>query len=223
MSSYFTPSIVSELICFLAAVICLMKDRSYVWRSMIIYLFLTCATEMLGVYIAGPMHLINNNWVYNIFLTCEIGFTHLMFAFLLGKYINSRPLIFSGLAIVAFIYVYELYNNYTHHIIIYNINTYKATSILFVFYSLYFYYLLLKSEQYVELRYSAEFWWVAGALVFYFTNTACNIFYKPLSNVLVWNGIHLTRYIFSALNILLYGCWSYSFICRRWILKTSKA
>jgi hypothetical protein len=220
MPNYFTASTTAELICFLTAGFCLIRDKSYVWRSMVIYLFLTCAAEFTGVFVSGPKHLINNNWVYNIFLVFEAGFTHLMFAYLLGKYINSKPLIFTGLAIVALLYAYELHDNYVHHIVIYNINTYKVMSVLFVIYSLYYYYLLLEDENYIQLNNSSEFWWVAGTLLFYFTNTACNVFYQPLSRVLVWNGIHLTRYIISALNILLYGCWSYSFICRKW--KTTK-
>jgi len=222
MSNYFTVSIVSELICFFTAALCLLKDKSLVWRSMIIYLFFTCVAELTGVYVSGPKHSVNNNWVYNIFLVCEIGFTNLMFAYLLDKYVNSKPFIIIGLAIVAMLYTYELHDNYVHHILVYNINTYKVVSILFVIYSLYYYYLLLKDDHYIKLRYSAEFWWVAGALLFYFTNTACNIFYKPLSTVLVWNGIHLTRYINGALNVLLYGCWSYSFICKKWLTRISK-
>jgi hypothetical protein len=222
MLNYFTISTVAELLCFLTGILCLIKDKSYVWRCMVIYLFLTCAAELTGIYISGPKRSVNNNWVYNIFLVFEAGFTNLMFAYLLGKYINSKPIIIIGLAIVATLYVFELHDNYVHHILIYNINTYKVLSILFVIYSLYYYYLLLKDKNYVRLRYSPEFWWVAGTLLFYFTNTACNIFYKPLSTVLVWNGIHLTRYIISALNILLYGCWSYSFICRKWQTTTLK-
>src|SRR6185312_8389499 len=209
MSHYFTASTISELVCFFAAIVCLRRDPSFVWRSMLVYLFLTCAVEIGGVYVSGPGHTINNHWIYNIFLIFEAGFTHLMFAGLLSNYINSKPIVITGLAIVFVLYIYEIHSHYVKHVSTYNINTYKVMSVLFVIYSLYFYYLLIKDERYIRLKYSAEFWWVAGTLIFYFTNTACNIFYVQLSTVLSWYGYHLTRYIIGVLNVLLYGCWSY--------------
>ncbi|RKR80331.1 hypothetical protein BDD43_0428 [Mucilaginibacter gracilis] len=219
MFQYLTANTVVELICFIAALLCLATDKSYVWRAMILYLLTTCITELMGIYISGPHKLISNHWLYNIFLLCEGGFTHLMFAHLIGKYTNSKPVIFTGLAIFIGIYIYELTNNYNHHLYIYNIQTFTVMSVLFVLYSLYYYYLQLKDDSYVVLKYSPEFWWVAGTLFFYFTNTACNIFFNQLKTITLWNGYHLTHYIFRLLNIILYSCWSYSFICRKWISK----
>lgn len=220
MLNYFSASTISELICFVIASICLIKDSNVVWRSMVVYLFLTCVTELMGVYFAGPKLSISNHRVYNTYLIFEAGFTHLMFAFLINKYINSKPLIITGFAIFLLIYIWEtVYNSGVQ----FNITSYKVLSVLFVVYSLYYYYLLLKDDHYIHLKYSPEFWWVAGALIFYFTNTACIIFYKPLSTMLLWNGHHLIHYIISALNILLYGCWSYSFICRKWLTPISLA
>lgn len=219
MSGYFTTNTNVELICFITALLCLIRDSSFVWRSMILYLFITFTVEMAGIYISGPKQLISNHWVYNIFLICEIGFTHLMFAHLLSRYINSKPIILIGLAILCIVYAYELWD---HGFLIYNHHTYTVMSVLFVIYGLYYYYLLLKDDYYVKLKYSPEFWWVAGTLFFYFANTACNLFYDNLKSVMLWDGHHLTYYIFRVLNILLYGCWSYSFICRKWLTTTSK-
>jgi hypothetical protein len=219
MSNYFTANTTIEIICFGFAVICLINDSSLVWKSMILYLFLTCVTEILGIIIPGPSNLISNHWVYNIFLICEAGFTHLMFAYLLSKYINSKPIVIIGLAILCIVYTGELID---HGFLVYNHYTYTVMSVLFVVYSLYYYYLLLKDDNYVRLKYSPEFWWVAGTLFFYFTNTACNLFYDNLRSVILWDGHHLTYYIFRVLNILLYGCWSYSFICKKWLITTSK-
>ncbi|MDB5131125.1 MAG: hypothetical protein JWR02_874 [Mucilaginibacter sp.] len=223
MPNYFTASTISELICFAIAAACLITDKSLMWRIMVMYLFVTCVAELIGVYVAGSKQSVNNYWVYNIFLIFESGFTHLMFAFLLNRYINSKPIIIIGFAIFSLIYIYELIDNRAHQLYGFNMNSYKVMSVLFVVYSLYYYYLLLKDDNYIDLKYSAEFWWVAGVLIFYFTDISCTVFYRHLARVRLWNGRHLTHYIISVLNILLYGCWSYSFICRKWLTTTSRA
>ncbi len=220
MSLYFNLNIIVEIICFGVSFLCLIKDQSRVWRSMILYLFITCTTEILGTYVSGQKQSISNHWVYNIFLICEIGFTLLMYARLLNDYINSKPIILVGLALLCIVYLFELSN---HGFYTYNYYTYTVTSVLFVLYGLYYYYLLLKDDNYVKLKYYPEFWWVTGTLFFYFADTACNLFYNNLKSVMLWNGHHLTYYIFRVLNIILYSCWSYSFICRKWLITTSKS
>ena len=219
MLRYLTANTVAELICFLIALLCLVKDNNLVWKSMIFYLFATCFAEIGGIYISGPGHLTSNHWVYNIFLICEIGFTHLMYFYLLGKYINSKPVILTGLAILAILYSYETID---HSFFVYNNLTYTIMSVIFVVYGLYYYYLLLKDDNYVMLKNFPDFWWVAGTLFFYFANTACNFFGNNLRSIILWDGHHLNYYIFRVLNILLYSCWSYSFICKKWLTTKSE-
>ena len=61
----------------------------------------------------------------------------------------------------------------------------------------------------------APFWWVNGTICFYFAGMACNIFFKYLVKDVTSDVSHSARYIvFSILNVILYACWSYSFICR---------
>lgn len=218
MLRYLTLTIIIELICFTVALICLLKDNNLAWKGMVLYLFITCITELIGVYIVKNTQSQNNQWVYNIFLLFEAGFTHLMFAALLSKYINSKPTIIIGFALIALVYLYEIYNN---SFLIYAVLTYTIMSVLFVLYSLYYFYLLIKEDNYINLKYSDSFWWVTGALFFYFGNTGCNIFDEKLDNVTLFSH-HLNYYIFRVLNLILYGCWSYSFICRKWLTRTSK-
>jgi hypothetical protein len=93
-----------ELICFLVAVICLLKDKSKVWRSMILYLFITCLAEVGGLYIRRVLHQ-PNGWVYDIYTIFELGFPSLMFLHLLGKYRDSKPLILTGLTVTMIVYI----------------------------------------------------------------------------------------------------------------------
>ncbi|MDB5017445.1 MAG: hypothetical protein JWQ84_2277 [Mucilaginibacter sp.] len=217
MYNYFTPNTIIEVICLTIAVISLLKDSSWVWRSMILYLLITCLTEIGGIYVSRQAH--NNHWVYNIFILFEAGFTHLMFAHLFNKYINSKPIIICGLALFCLFYVYEIES---HGFFRYNHLTYAILSAQFVLYSLYYYYLLIQDHGYVNLKQSSDFWWVAGILFFYFSSTACNFFDDKLYSVMITPKHHLSYFIFKGLNIILYSCWSYSFICRKWPITKSE-
>lgn len=225
MLNYFTLNTTVELFCFFTALICLRKDISLAWRSMMLFLLITCITEMLGhhirmLYLADRVHVRPNVWLYNGLLLFQAAFISFMFQHLLNKYINSMPIILGGLALLAILYVYEILD---HGIYVYNEKTNTVMLVLFVLYSLFFYYQLLKDDRYVSLIYSAEFWWVAGLLFFYFGSTACNIFFDNIPKETAKSLMGLSGLIFKILNVIYYGCWSYSFICRRWLTTTSKA
>ncbi len=199
-----------EIVCFIVALVCLRKDTSFVWRSFIVFLFLTCLTEIGGLMLRKAHH--QNQWVYNIFLVGEAGFTSLMFASLLKQYIKSKPLVLSGLALIVLLYIYDTIK---HGFFEFNDLTETVMSVIFVIYSFYYYFLLIKDERYTDLKRSAPFWWVTGTLFFYFGSTACNLFLPFLKGVNI--GQHnITYFIFVALSFILYGCWGYSFICRKW-------
>jgi len=217
MWQYFTVNTLAETLCFVIAIVCLAKDKSLIWQSMIIYLLATCIAEILGILVLTTTK--NNNWVYNIFLVFETGFNNLMFFYLFSKYIKSKPLIISGLALFSTLYLLGLND---HGFMLYNDNTYAVMSIVYVFYSLYYYYLLIKDEHYLKISHSPEFWWVAGTLFFYFANTTCNLYEKKFEHIMITSTKNLTYFIFAGLNIILYSLWSYSFICRRWETTMSK-
>ena len=205
-----------ELICFTIAFITLIKDANFIWRSMIVFLLITCITEITGRWLRIVYH--NNQWLYNIFMVFEAGFTSLMFSSILSRYINSRPLILSGLALLLLLYAHDVFE---HGFFIYNDLTATVMSVVFVIYSFYYYFLLINDEQYVDLKCSAPFWWVAGTLFFHFGSTAVNLFFTSLPHVKI-AGHNITYFIFTALSIILYSCWSYSFICKKWLRTTSK-
>jgi hypothetical protein len=203
-----------EIACFITAVAYLTKDKSLAWRSMVLFLLITCIIEIVGKSLKRVHH--NNQWVYNIFLVFEACFTSLMFGKILSKYINSKPLVLSGLALITLLYIYDLNN---HGFSTFNDLTATVMSVVFVIYSFYYYFLLIKDEHYIDLKRDASFWWVAGALFFYFGSTACNLFFDIIKDVKI-AGHNITYYIFTALCIILYGCWSYAFICRKWLTTT---
>ena len=168
----------AELLCFATSVFCLSKDKNLVWRSFRIYLFITCLTELTALYLTN--HHRQNAWLYNISILFEMGFTSRMFAELLNEYINGKKLIKSGYILFVVIYIVEtishIYKKGITGVLHFNDLTNEVMSVLFVFYALYYFYLLLKDDGYVDLKVSARFWWVMGVLLFYFGSTAINLY-----------------------------------------------
>lgn len=215
---YLTINTVSELVCLIVAIISLANDKSNTWRSMILYLLVTCVVEFIGIAVESKYR--NNQWVYNIFLVFEAGFNSLMFYLIFGKYGKFKKNVLAGFFIFIALYSYEIIK---HGFREYNYLTYKVMSAIYVLYSLFFYFLLIRDDDYIGLKSSAVFWWTVGVLLFYFGNTACNLFDNSLSNTKIFGDEPLTYFIYKILNVLLYSCWSYSFICRKWLTTTSKA
>lgn len=212
--SYFTPSITAEVVCLLFALICLIRDNKIMWKCMIVYLLITCVAEISGRYFAKTYH--NSQWVYNIFILFEFGFTTAMFTYLYRHYAYRRYVIVFGVVLFIVLYAAGLLSN---GVLVYSNLTFTVMSVLFSLYSLFYYYLLLKDEVYTNLSLSAEFWWVAGTLFFYFGTTVCNLFNAQLDTITISPKHHLSYFIFKGLNIILYGLWSFSFVCRRWFGK----
>lgn len=217
MFKYITFNTGAETICFLVAIICLTRNVSRIWKLLVPYLFITCAVEFIGVYL--KKHHQPNQWPYNILLIFQILVVSLIFMNLFNRYFKSKTLIIGGVAVLLLIYTYDTISQ--GFFIFYEL-TYNVMCVVFVVYCLYYFYLLLNAETYVELEYSANFWWVSGALFFYFGSTIINIFRGVLSPVNM-GGHNISYYIFIILNIILYGCWSYSFICKQWLTTTSRS
>jgi len=220
---FFTINTIAELTCFMVALFCLWKDSSRIWRSMIFFQLITCLAELTGIYfkkifIANHFHGHSNPWIYNILLIFQAIFFSLVFNQILSKYKNCRPVILTSLAVLALFYTYESFN---HGIYEYNNITNTIMAVLLVCYSLFYFFNLLKDDTYVNLFYLPTFWWVTGILFFYFGDTACNLFYEKLKPILMVHK-HYLRNIYSILNVILYSCWSYSFICRKWLAKKSE-
>ncbi len=153
-----------------------------------------------------------NNGIYNIFLVAEAGFTSAMYGFLINKYVKINKLIWVSIAILVVLYTYEIFIH-LRGIFDFNDITTTLMSVFFIGYGLYYYYLLIKNEDYLELINYPPFWWVAGTLLFYYGSSAIELFFTILNtqNARLFAYRHV---IYICLNIIQYGFWSYSFICR---------
>jgi len=208
-----------EIICFLVSLLSLKYERNKSWLSLRLYLMVVCIVEFIGLYLKSQHHA--NQWPYNVLLPVQIVFTCFFFGDLFSCYLKSKPSIIpiiGGFALLSLLLIYSLF---TQSFLIFYESAYNTMAVVFVIYSLCFFYLLQKDDRYIDLKISPQFWWVFGVLAFYFGSTAVNIFRGRL-HIMINSKHYLTYYINIVLNIILYGCWSYSFICRRWLTTTSK-
>lgn len=201
-----------ELICFLAALVFLLKDKSAAWRLFIVYLFFTFLVETTGLYMRK--HGISNMELYNGFLLVECSFISYFFFNLYKVYQYKLKWLVGWLVAFLAMYLTELaYYDFDFD----NFTSVTATimSVFFVLVCLYYYYRKLEDESYEPLVSSASFWWVSGALFFYFGSTACNLFFDYLSTHEPGHYDRSVRYlIFNILNVIMYSFWTFSFICR---------
>jgi hypothetical protein len=216
MLEFFTLSTIFESQCLIVAIICAWGAFNGQWRYIIPYLLLTCVVECIGIYLKHRHQA--NQWPYNILLVGHIAFISYMFSQLLQKNSRSKPVIITGLVLLALAYGYDLLQ---HGFLRFNVLTYNVMSVVFAIYALYYFYVLLHDDTNTQLGFSFEFWWVCGILFFFFGATAVNLFRGKLSTIMITPKHALPYYIYMVLNIILYTCWSYSFICKRWLTKRS--
>lgn len=207
---FITVNTVTELVCFFGALIFLYNDKDPAWRLMILFLLATCVTELTGVYLRKAH--VSNLQVYNVYLLIECGFTSYFFYHLYKNYKHKLKWLLIWLCLFSAIYITEMF---IIHLKYFASVSAVVMSVVFVLASLLYYYSKLKDEQFEPLLFSAAFWWVSGALVFYFGSTACNLFFNFLTEYEYSSIGRSTRYvIFIILNLLLYSFWLFSFICR---------
>ncbi len=206
LPGFLSYNILTEIICLMFAIIALRHDRS-IWKTMIVFLAVVATTEVVGRQISHAR--MSNHWLYNIYLLLEAGFVGYMFYHLFPK---RKGLVYSGLVIFLVSYSIEGYTSgFGHFFDVTNL----ISSTIFIILSLYYYYLLLNQSKFYNLLQYAPFWWVTGVLFFYFGGTVCNIFFSYLIQLTTAEiRIPLRYYIFNILNLVLYSCWSYAFVCR---------
>ncbi|MGY3052914.1 hypothetical protein ACVWYG_001110 [Pedobacter sp. UYEF25] len=207
MPLYFPFTVTFEILCFCIGLALLWRDKSLFWRLAIVFLFVTCVTEGFGIYLAEKYH--NNLTLYNYFYLLEQGFISYTMYCCFKPYIDPKLLIISGSILLALSDIY-FFLGYTG--MDFNSLSQNVESILFVIYSLLYFYLFLKDKKYVNISDHPEFWWVTGILFFYFGSVIFNLFYRSITLKLFNRSIYY--YLTTVLNLILYSLWTYSFICR---------
>lgn len=210
MSKVFSIFTIIEFLTFIIAIICLLKDKSLFWKLAIAYMLVTFSTEFTAVIIGRILHQ-HNVWLYNIYIIFENCFVSFGLYQFLKQYVNPKPLILVGSGLIFLSYCYEVFSHGFTEVFYSATNNLSAA--IYVLYSLYYFYVLLKDDNFIKLKYHPQFWWVVGVLFYYFGGTIINLF-DDVFRVKLSTGHWLRWYIYIILNLLLYSFWSYSFICR---------
>jgi hypothetical protein len=208
MHSFLSPFIFIDLACLISAVLLLRKNKVLFWQMATVYVLVVFITELGGIVLRKYDY--TNDWLYNIFILVEAGFNSYGFYIFLKRYKEPRLLIACGLVLIFAFYIFDVI---THGFLKFNTLTTSVMTVMFNIYGLYYYYLVLKDKEHIELKTHAPFWWVTGAVFFYFGSIVSDLFFL-MFKFHKENLFPLRYYIYVVLNCILYGFWTYSFLCR---------
>ncbi len=203
-----SPIVIAETVCLISAVALVWKDKYAFWKVVTCYIAIALLTEQYAAYLSSRHQ--HNLWLFNIFLFFEISTILFGLYHCIKAYINPKPIFAIGGGIICLSYVIFLFKQPFSEA---NNLTITVMSVVYALYCLYYYYLLLKDENFIEIKNHPEFWWVTGVLFYYFGSTMANIF-DGLFNVKIIGHATLRYCIYVLLNYILYSLWIYSFICR---------
>lgn len=203
-------NIIIEISCLIASIFFLKNDLSKFSRLTIFYLTIVCLTEISGLIYIKTFHK-SNAWLYNISIIFEAAYiAYGLYAALIAFTKKSSPIIFSFLGVFCLCYLIEISN---HGFFKFNTVTLSVMSVLIIMISLYYFLLLQKDKNPINLKYHWQFWWVTGVLIYYFGGTVYNLcLYFLLDDIP--KPYKLLVYVMIFLNLILYSSWAYSFLCR---------
>ncbi|NCI47820.1 hypothetical protein GWC94_14280 [Sediminibacterium sp. WSJ-3] len=152
-----------------------------------------------------------NHWLYNLYLPVEMLFKYYLLYKICNGYFPVKYLAVSFLALFGLLYAYEgIASGFNE----YSVWSNSAASVGILTICCFYFYYFLKKEEYVDIYQHAPFWIVTALFFFYLGGTACNVFFKYLANIYEKQHIPVRYIIYTLLNFIFYGCWSYSFVCR---------
>lgn len=209
MLSLFNIFSVIELTCLSASLFFLRNERAQFWKITIYYLMLVCTVEIVGQICSHIFHTYNA-WLYTLFIFFEATYIMYGLYYFIKDYAKVKLPILISYVVFIITYLFEIY---LHGIMGENTLPIMFLSVVAVLFSLWYYYLLVKSDTFIILKRHAPFWWIAGVLFFYFGGIVITLF-GPIFNTIIYDNHSLRYYIFILLNLILYSLWTYTFVCR---------
>lgn len=200
---------IAEYVCLFCAFRFLWNENDRQWALFKWFMLFTVAVETVG-YINLVQNQ-SNHWLYNIYLPFEMGFKYFVLYRLCRPYFRVGPWIALFMAVFACLYAFE---GIQSHFAKYSVQANSVGGLgIFIICCAYFYH-FLKKDEYVNIYNHAPFWVITGLFFFYLGGTACNLFFNILAEIYMKQHVPVRYIIFTILNFILYGCWSYSFACR---------
>lgn len=204
----FLCTFIIELTCLLLSVIFLLnKNQIGNWRAFIFYLLFIVLLEGTGWSLWFIFHL-KNHWLYNIELPVTFIFIWFFFKKEFRGFRKALLWLNIGGAIFFIICFCEtLKGNFATY------NEYAAItkSLLFLFFSAIFYYLIIVDERTMSKDRYAAFWVVTGVFLSSFLETGINTLIRNLSKNHLFIPYSRLISLFLYPLVILYGCWCYAF------------
>ncbi len=207
---FYTIIVDIVFICFVFAVVFLRSRDAGWFRHFTWFLLLTFLVELAGYLCYFVFHR-SNHRIYNFFMPIEFCFISWVMFQIFQRFTRSGYIILSMLFLFFLIYSIESISTGFSE---YSTKANIIFSICMVTLCLIYYYRLIRSDEYINVFRHADFWIVTGLFVFYFVETASNFFFNYTAAINK-SSIYPIRYIIHILlNLILYGCWTYAFICK---------
>ena len=205
----FPFSQIFEVVCLFFAFRYLTGTEKSFWKSFRWFLLVTVLLETAGFILQNTGG--NNHWIYNLYLPIEVLFKFYVFYKLCKGYFKVQYWLLGFLAIFAILYLSESIDNGFRE---YSYVSNSVASVAIIILCCFYFYYFLKKEEYVNIYEHAPFWVITALFFFYLGTTACNIFFNYLASIYVKQHIPIRYITFTMLNFIMYGCWSYSFVCK---------
>jgi hypothetical protein len=213
MPYYLSPSLIFEIIAFLASVFFFLRKRDPLVFYFMLFLFVTVCVETVGTIIfALPQFKRSRSKqpMYNVFLIVEFAF----YAFIFYRH-YKKPLFRQIARVFIPVYVILALLNMFFLQGIWGFNTYSSMlgSFFVVLFCCFFFYESIQPEKIDEqLSKQPMFWISSGLLIFYLGSVIINALWEYLtSNALQNQGIRIYFTIIHFLNVVLYSSFAIAF------------
>jgi len=192
-----------QVAAFTVATITYKKHKNTKQKYFIYFLGFVLVVELLG-YLIPQLFKIKNQFIYNIFTIVSFSFYLYWFNLILKRkrLINIGYILFA-ISIFFSIFFEDFFKD------LWKISLTTGT-VLVLFFSVFFYYDLLKRNEVFYYQKSQNFWIVTGLLIFY-------IAFLPIQLLQPYLDVKSINYriIITILNIILYGIFTISFLCTK--------
>jgi len=195
------------------------SERPAHLRLFSVLLGLTFVVECFAALLFKPLHWGSNVPLYNSFMLVEF-MAYAWYYHMILKTGWARQLARLFLFLFPPFWAWVVF--WVFGILHWNSYVVVAGSVFTIFVSAAYYYEIFTRQADINLLDTPEFWIATGLLIFY----ACNLPYIGMLNYLVKNYMPLAKtflVILKILNILMYSIFTYAFICRIPIKKSSSS
>ena len=199
-----------ETICFLCGVFFLRNTGDVVWNTVRWFMLFTVINECV-VTIIGHVYHKHNMWLVNIYTL--VNFPTMSWILYRFSRRQKSSLIIFCISLFLFIscFITEIFYK---GIFEYTVASNILSDILLFATCNRFFYLLLKDDSWIDIQRHAAFWFVTGLLLFSLCATIADVFDGQLASLYIFPHVSLYYILYMVFNLILYGCWSFSFICK---------